>query len=269
MGKGRAVFKWSERQRSRGGTGRQLAVWLTVWAAVGCGGAQAGRPIELAANEWQPYTGSDVPKQGVATQIVRTALQRAGYAVTVRFSNWPRALHSTYQGGVDGLVAVWSTSLRSERLLFSEKYLENRIAVVGMTQRFVRVQRLGELRGLKVGIGRDYDYSEEFLSETGIVTQPVDHALQNLLKLTLGRIDAAIEDRLIIQYNIVRHSAEHPQLRTVILSNSDVLVLPIRLGIRKDLPDAEAIVRDFDRALSDMRRDGTLKAILKEWHIVP
>ncbi|KQW93173.1 hypothetical protein ASC94_10870 [Massilia sp. Root418] len=206
-------------------------------------------------------------QQGVATQIVRAALNRAGYEVTISFSNWPRALHTTYHGAADGVVAVYATTARAQRLLFSDKYLDSRIAVVAMTGNFVGFRKLSELRGLEVGIGRDYDYSDGFLREPGLSMQPVDHAIQNLLKLTIRRIDVAIEDRLIIQHNIQRNMARHPELRSIVSSEEDLLVLPIHFGINKNTKDAELIVRNFNAALGAMKQDGTLRKILDEWGI--
>lgn len=250
---------------------RSIAVWLAILttAAEASGGAPASRPINLIANEWQPYTGSGLAQQGVAAQIVRTALNRAGYAVTIRFSNWPRALHTTYQGNADGVVAVYATTARAQRLLFSEKYLDSRIAAVAMNRNFIGSRKLSELRGMKIGIGRDYDYSDEFLREPGLSMQPVDHAIQNLLKLTIRRIDVAIEDRLIIQHNIQHNIATHPELGSIISSKEDLLVLPIHMGINKSIKDADLIVRNFNSALGAMKQDGSLRKILSEWRIPP
>ncbi|MFA9216168.1 MAG: transporter substrate-binding domain-containing protein [Sphingomonadaceae bacterium] len=232
-----------------------------AWS-IACAPASAQRALLLTANEWQPYTGSDLVQQGLATQIVRTALQRAGYRVEIRFSNWPRALQTIYAGTADGVVAVWNTNARAQRLLFSDSYLSNHMALLSLQPRYRQVRTITELHGVRVGVGRDYDYSEEFLAARGIIREPVDHAAQNLQKLLLGRVDVVIEDRLIAEYTIQQGSAKNPGLARILFSNQDLFVLPLYLGIRKDAIDAPTIIRDFNRELAAMKKDGSLRALL-------
>ncbi len=48
--------------------------------------------LRLTANIWEPYTGADLPRQGIASEIVTTALARAGYTAEISIMPWSRAL---------------------------------------------------------------------------------------------------------------------------------------------------------------------------------
>src|SRR5471030_819713 len=55
-----------------------LALLLLTLAA-----PAAPPPLHLVANYWEPYTGQDLPQQGLACEVVATALRRAGYPVDI------------------------------------------------------------------------------------------------------------------------------------------------------------------------------------------
>jgi len=39
----------------------------------------AGESLKLVNDPWPPYTSDDLPQKGIATQIVKLVLKRAGY----------------------------------------------------------------------------------------------------------------------------------------------------------------------------------------------
>ncbi len=84
-------------------------------------------PLHLVANYWEPYTGPNLPQQGLASEIVLTALQRAGYQVDIAIMPWSRVLTTLYQHQADGVVAIWATNERRRKLLFSDSYLSNQL----------------------------------------------------------------------------------------------------------------------------------------------
>lgn len=121
--------------------------------------------LHLSANYWEPYTGESLPSQGIATEIVVTALARAGYRAEVKFMPWSRALVSTYQGQTDGVVAVWSTSQRRSKLLYSDSYLLNELYLFHFRPGICNERALNSLADMRIGVGRDYDYSDDFLTK--------------------------------------------------------------------------------------------------------
>ncbi len=65
----------------------------------------------------------NLPQQGLASEIVLTALQRAGYQADITIMPWSRVLPMLYQHQTDGVVAIWATNDRRSKPLFSDSYL--------------------------------------------------------------------------------------------------------------------------------------------------
>ena len=101
--------------------------------------AHAHAELRLVANPWPPYTSREVRNGGVATEIVKTALKRAGYRYTVAMVPWSRALNGTRTGAYDLIVCAWRSVERERDFYFSDPYVENRIVFlrkVGSTWNF-------------------------------------------------------------------------------------------------------------------------------------
>jgi len=234
-----------------------LALLLLTLAA-----PAAPPPLHLVANYWEPYTGQDLPQQGVACEVVATALRRAGYQVDITIMPWSRVLSTVYQHQADGVVAIWATTERRGKLLFSDSYLSNQLFILHMPGQLPDATGFKQLSGARIGVGRDYEYSDEFLAQTNFQRVPVDRTLQNLLKLTVGRIDGVLEDKLIAQYQIQANIDTHGALGNIEFAPAPMMTLPLYLAINPLTPNAQQIIAQFNVQLAGMRKDGTLDAIL-------
>jgi polar amino acid transport system substrate-binding protein len=228
-------------------------------------GAEERKPVlHLLANHWEPYMGESLPRQGFATEIVVTALARAGYVADVKFMPWSRAIATTYQGGADGVVAVWSTGQRRAKLLYSSSYLSNEMFLFYVRPELCNGRVLSSLVEMRIGVGRDYDYSDDFLAKYGAALKPVDKVQQNLLKLQFGRVDVVLEDKRIVDYAIQHNLKELYGLAPLVCPTSPLLTLPLYFGMSRDYPNAEGIIAAFNLQLQEMKRDGTLDAITRK-----
>lgn len=227
---------------------------------------QAADQLNLVANYWEPYTGDGLPGKGLASEIVTTALKNAGYAATVSIMPWARALALTYAGNADGIVAVWATRERRQNLVLSDAYLSNRMVLLHMHGKYADRKTLADLSGLTVGVGRNYDYSDAFSSSTNFNRRPADRVLQNLHKLSVGRVDLVLEDDRIAQYNLTRYRDEIPALGEIELIKPPLFVLPLYFGVSRKHADAEVIVARFNDALKKMQANGTMDAILSRFN---
>lgn len=248
---------------------RRLCAWLPLCAALFSLPAAAAPPVlRLVANYWEPYTGTGLPGNGVAAEIVTTALGRAGYASEIVVMPWSRVLSTVYSGHSDGVVAVWSTSKRRGRILYSDSYLSNELYLFYLRPELRGKNTMADLTGLRVGVGRDYDYSDDFLLRDNFKVLPVDRVAQNLLKLSIGRIDMVLEDKRIVDYNVRHRAAELRGLPALSFSATPLLTLPLYFGMSRSHPHADEVVAAFNTQLKAMRQDGTLAAILRRIDVI-
>ena len=243
---------------------RRLVLLLCALMLAADCGAQSPKTLRLSANYWEPYTGPGMANNGVATEIVVRALARAGYATEISFMPWSRTLASAYHGKIDGVVGIWPTRQRRLKLLFSDSYLTNRLHLLYVRPALSGNLTLDTLDGIRIGVGRDYDYSDSFLEPKRFILDPVDRIGQNLSKLFLGRIDMMLEDPYVAEYTLLHHADEfagHPPLR---YSPAPLLQLPLHFGLSRDRADAEQIIAAFNTQLARMKKDGSLAAILQQ-----
>ncbi len=119
-----------------------------------------------------------------------------------------------------------------------------------------RYATLADLKGKKVGVGQGSVFEQQAKAVPGIEVKSYPAAPENLQDLAFGRVDAALNDSLMVAY---------------LLKNSK---LPIQAGARvgavermgvtvqKGNPKFKAAV---DKALADAGADGSLKAISVKW----
>ena len=74
--------------------------------------ALAAETLRLVANTWPPFTDAQLQNNGLATDLVSTALHRAGYTSEYHEVPWARALQGIETDRYDILVPTWFATER-------------------------------------------------------------------------------------------------------------------------------------------------------------
>lgn len=231
---------------------RRVAVLIIFSSLLGAP-AGAHETLKLVANFWGPYTENGLPGQGLASSIVIRLLARAGYDATIEILPWQRALSLVYTGRADGVVAIWSTPERREKILFSEPYMVNRMSLLHRKGMLANVKTIADLRGLAIGVGLGYDYSQEFMQASHFRKDPAVNTLMSLKKLLAGRVDAILEDEAIVAYYLAQDDTALPGAENLEFSPAPLMELPLHFGISRQRPDADAIMARFNAELRRWR----------------
>jgi polar amino acid transport system substrate-binding protein len=245
-----------------------LVSLLALFTQAPCGAQLQQQPqskqqsLHLVANSWEPLTGRALPRGGLATEIVTTALRRAGYAVDIEIEPWARALANVANRKYDGIVAIWSTPGRRKRYDFSDAYYENELVFIKRKDRSLAFNNWHDLDGLIVGTGRDYDYNESFRLARNFTKSPVASLSVNLSKLVAGRIDLTIDDKLIAQYAIRKGAPGFNFERDLDLLVTPLARAPLYFGISLQYAGHAEVVARFNEVLAAMKRDGSYDAIV-------
>jgi polar amino acid transport system substrate-binding protein len=217
------------------------------------------------SGNWPPYADAGLPGQGLAVEIVTTALQRAGYTTYMRIDSLDRILKGGALGVYDVFATPWYSDARNKYLDYSEPYLQSYIRFIKKKSKDFHYESLGDLNGVMVGTVRDYAYDQAFNDSRSIIKIPEANLVQNLLKLTQGRIDLTLDDELVLKYEINRYMPH---------SMSDLEMLPkplavrgIHIGVSRENPDHAKIVAAFNKAIKDMKKDGSFDAIVAKHDI--
>ncbi len=219
--------------------------------------------LKLAASSWPPYTGKDLPGNGLAIAIVRQAFDRAGYSTSVTIESWPRTLKGVKLGIYDVIAAAWYTKERAKSYTFSKPYLSNSMRLIKRKDAKLRIASLADLSGLRVGIVRDYAYGEEFDRAVHFVKIPQNHVIQNLLMLVNGKIDLTVGDELTLRHQIMEFMPSRKDLLEF-MPNA-IAFKDLHIAVSKRNPQHTKIVTGFNSAFEEMKADGTLEKIRLEY----
>jgi polar amino acid transport system substrate-binding protein len=217
------------------------------------------------SGKWPPYADASLPGQGLAVEIVTTALKRAGYTTFMRIDSLDRILEGGALGVYDVFATPWYSEARNQYLEYSEPYLESYIRFIKRKDKDFTYNSVDDLKGVMVGIVQDYAYDEDFNASRSIIKIPERNLIQNLLKLTQGRIDLTLDDELVLQYEINQYMPN---------SKKDLEFLPkplavrgIHIGVSRENPDHTKIVAAFNKAIKEMKKDGSFDAIVAKHNI--
>ncbi len=236
--------------------------------------ARAERPLVLAFDELLPWkTYSNGEYGGAYTEIVRELARRTGYQLKISSCPLKRCLYMLEGGNADIIIGLRNTPERARYLHFLQSpYRDRSSDKVFYVQkgRGGSIRSYADLARLRIGTKLGAQYLERFDHDSNLQKDAVKDMAINFRKLALGRLDAVLipedqgeallaELRLETQIDKVDYRIPDTSSRAIAISRKS---------------PAAAFLEDFERALRDMAKDGTLAALYKRYyydayHIAP
>jgi len=216
--------------------------------------------LNLSSDVWPPFTNVEAEKS-LAMDIVAQALGNDSITVNYKIVDFITVMEDINKGDADGSAALWKNDAREEILLFSSAYLENQLILVGRKGADVEVSSFEELEEKRIGVVEDYAYGEELKS--GINNQIIhgESDQQNLERLLSQQVDYILVDAILIQYLLKYQLNDVTEFLEI--GEIPMLTKFLHLAIRKDYPEAEQIIANFNAAINTMVVDGSYNEILE------
>ncbi|MGG2395425.1 substrate-binding periplasmic protein [Pseudomonas sp. SH1-B] len=236
-----------------------LRAWLLLLMllpALACAGS-----LRLVADPWPPFTGQELPRHGLAGDLVQQALARAGYTTSYAEVPWERAVRGLQRGEYDVLINAWFSEDRTEYGHFSQPYLVNRIRLLQRKGGNIRFESLADLYAHDIAVVRGYAYSKAFDSDPNLRRIGVSSFVSAARMLHVGRVDLAVEDELVARYHLrldLGDISDQLEFLPRPLSENGLHIL-----VRRSHPRHREIVERFDAAIEAMRNDGSYAATLE------
>ena len=214
------------------------------------------------SGSWPPYASEDLPEQGLAIELVTTALTRAGYTPRVQTATLTAILEGTGTGVYDVFATPWYTMERSQSLDFSQPYLESSIQFIKRKDTAFEYSRFDDLEAMKIGVVEGYAYDEDFNDSTALEKIAAGSLEENLHKLIAGEIDLSLDDALVLRYTL--HRSLPDRAADLQILATPLVTRGVNIGVSRKNPDHARIVSDFDQAIAEMKQDGTHEAIIRK-----
>lgn len=220
-------------------------------------------PIKLMASTTPPYVDRTLPEQGLAVELVKHIFSRTQYEPEFTIENWSRAIEGVRVGVFDALAVVWYSDERNKDMLYSKPYLGGELIIVKRRANHGRYYQLQDLAGGRLGIQTDYAYEIDFGAVPGLQLVEENHLIQNLLNLLQGKVDFVIGDRRTMSQQI--HEFLSSSAGEFKIVDINLPQRPRHVAASRDVKGHEAMIAAFNRALDEVRKDGSYDAIIKKW----
>lgn len=194
---------------------------------------------------------------GYDVEVARLVAARLGLKPEFVSTEWSAILAGLAAGKYDVIISqVGITPKRLEAFDFSEPYTYSSPQLIVRKGETAKYASLADLKGKKVGVGQGSVFEQQAKAVPGIEVKSYPAAAENLQDLAFGRVDAALNDSLMVAY---------------LLANSR---LPIQAGARvgqvermgipfqKGNPAFKAAI---NQALAAATADGSLRKISLKW----
>ncbi|RON18905.1 amino acid ABC transporter substrate-binding protein [Pseudomonas brassicacearum] len=222
----------------------------------------AAEKLRLVADAWPPFTDATLINGGLATDIVTTALARAGYASDFEQVPWARALLGVGEGRYDVLVNAWFTNDRTKLGQFSGEYLLNRVRFLKRKDAPIEYNNLQQLHTYPIAIVRGYAYSPEFDDDASLQKVPVHNFSMAVRMVAADRVKLTLEDEYVARYYLARESSKVRNAVEFLPKPLSENSLHILVSLKN--PQHEQIVAGFDREIAEMKADGSYERLMKQ-----
>jgi cystine transport system substrate-binding protein len=234
---------------------------LPVHAADLLDKVKASGTLRIALEGTYPPFNFKDPKTGQLSgydvDVARLVAAKMGLKPEFVTTEWTAILSGLGAGKYDAIVSqVGITPKREQAFDFSQPYTYSSPQLIVRRNERASYASLNDLKGKKVGVGQGSVFEQQAKAVPGVDVKSYPAAPENLQDLAFGRIDAALNDSLMVAY---------------LLKSSQ---LPIRAGARvgavermgiafqKNSPRFHAAV---DKALAEARADGSLRRASLKW----
>lgn len=240
-------------------------VWIvSIVCAGSCGplAAQVVEPVRIGVDDANPpfMFARNGLADGVYPAVVRSAFERMGVVVVTTAMPWKRVLFEV-DHGTSGVAGIYKTEERSRRLDFSDPIVVENIAVYFNQAKPIAFRSIDDLNGLTVGVIRGWSYGDAFDAARAAGRFRVDEAVSDrssLLKLASGRVDVVLAIWEAGQAAMASERLGNIGAAGVFLTSN-----PAYLAFHKSSRQGDLLER-FNRTLADMKRDGSLRAIMAQ-----
>lgn len=239
-----------------------LAVLLTLFPFFALGvTAQADTVKIVSDTAYAPFEfkDSDQTYKGIDVDIINKVAEIKGWDIDMSFPGFDAAVNAIQAGQADAIMAgMTKTSEREKVFTMSDTYYDTKVVIA--TTKANTISKYEQLKGKKVGV-KTGTAAQRFLEKNkdkyGYTLKTFDTGDLMYNSLSAGDVDAVMDDQPVIEYAI-------NQGQNLKISMKGEAVGSFAFGVKKGSKH-EHLVTEFNEALAQMKKDGSLEEIINKW----
>jgi cystine transport system substrate-binding protein len=194
---------------------------------------------------------------GFDVDIATAVAAKLGVKPEFTTTEWSGIIAGLQAGKFDVIVnQVGATDARKQVLDFSTPYTYSGAQLIQRKNDTREFESLDSLKGKKLGVGLGTNYEQMAKSVAGIDVKTYPGASEYLRDLAAGRLDAALNDKLMLAY-LMKHSSL-PLKAGAMVGTATPSAIPFKKGNPK-------FEKAIDDAIAQLQADGTFTKISDKW----
>ena len=241
---------------------RLAALAALVALLAGAARADERAVIRLVADEWPPFSGANLPRQGMSLDVISAVFRRAGYTVETDVVPWARIMDGARRSEFDAVGSLFYDPEIATFMAYGDPFYATDVQLVQRTGGDHAFTSVDALRPYTIAVGDGFLYEDEFDKADYLNKLTVTTTLQALRMVAFERADLTLDSVDVINYAL---GTLDPSLAAQLEIVPGVMTSQnIHVAMRKDFPNVDAVLADFNTALAAMRADGSLDAALAD-----
>lgn len=205
------------------------------------------------------FKDSDQTYKGIDVDIINKVAELKSWNINMTFPGFDAAVNAVQSGQADAIMAgMTKTKDREKVFTMSDTYYDTKVVIA--TTKTNTISSYSQLKGKTVGV-KNGTASQRFLEKIkdkykfNLKTFDTTDLTYN--SLNSGSIDAMMDDQPVIEYAI-------KQGQNLKISMKGEAVGSFAFGVKKG-SKYEYLVTEFNEALAQMKKDGSLDKIISKW----
>lgn len=217
--------------------------------------------LKIASGEYVPYSGENIPNQGISTQIVKAVFKELKQDISIEFMPWNRAKLNTLNGVVAGSYPWILSSERLKDYYFSTPIHQYRVFAFTKKEHEYKTEK--SLKGKIVCVPSGWDVSPyRPIMKKLNMQQASPISIESCFKmLAINRVDIIFANELV-GFDVVNKI--FGKTSPIIGSTRDYLrkVVSLHFIVSRTYPNAKKLITDFNYGLEKIKSNGVFDEII-------
>ena len=238
-----------------------LAFLLFLFPLFSLGYANADTIKIVSDTAYAPFEFKDTDQtyKGIDVDIINKVAEIKGWNIQMSYPGFDAAVNAVQAGQADAIMAgMTKTKERENVFTMSDTYYDTKVVIA--TTKSNKITKYEELRGKTVGVKNGtaaQRFLESIKDKYGFTIKTFDTGDLMNNSLSTGAVNAIMDDKPVIEYAI-------NQGQDLSINMDGEAVGSFAFGVKKG-SKYEYLVTEFNEALAQMKKDGSLDKIINKW----
>ena len=205
------------------------------------------------------FKDTDQTYKGIDVDIINKVAEIKGWNIQMSYPGFDAAVNAVQAGQADAIMAgMTKTKERENVFTMSDTYYDTKVVIA--TTKSNKITKYEELSGKTVGVKNGtaaQRFLESIKDKYGFTIKTFDTGDLMNNSLSTGAVNAIMDDKPVIEYAI-------NQGQDLSINMDGEAVGSFAFGVKKG-SKYEYLVTEFNEALAQMKKDGSLEKIINKW----